>query len=253
MLRFVQASTLCIGSAPLPVRVIHVQRLQSIQPSRALRARPAYAGILACCCLLAACASASARAWNGGDYPGVLRAPETLPQDGVWRQRVTASWGEDEQNGFDAVLQKSGDTLTVLGLSPMGSMGFAIVLSGNEIDVTNHTQREMSIPPHFILLDVQRCFYPWLPVSAAFGIDGRYEGEVDGEHVVEVLEAGKLKERTFTRLDGAPPGEIRVTYRWTRDDWHVPGEVVLDNGWFGYRLRVETHEETLLEPTQPVQ
>jgi hypothetical protein len=84
--------------------------------------RALLAALLACA---ASCASARMRPTLDPDaYPGVLREPASLARDVVWRQRVTAAWG-DERHAFDAVVQVSGDTLTVVGLAPTGSTGFA--------------------------------------------------------------------------------------------------------------------------------
>ena len=190
---------------------------------------------------VAACHSAPVRpSFTDADYPGELRAPATLGFDVVWQQRVTAAWGDGEQRGFDAAVQKRGGRLSVLGLSPTGSLGFAFVLQDGAIAVTNNTEMELPFPPRFIVLDVQRVFYPWLG-------EGTAEGDVDGEHVVETRDAvGRLVERRFRRLVGPPAGELVVRYEWGDADRRGPVRAELDNGWFGYRLIVDTHAETLL-------
>ncbi len=53
-------------------------------------------------------------------YPGELRAPAELGANVMWRQKVTAKWGKSESRSFVAVLQKQGERLSLLGLSPMG-------------------------------------------------------------------------------------------------------------------------------------
>lgn len=173
----------------------------------------------------------------------MLRAPESLGREVLWRQRVTATWGEGQRRGFDAAVQCQGETLTVLGLSPTGSVGFAIVLAEGEVELTNHMPERIPFPPRYVLLDVQRAFYPWLTARAT---DGRVRADVDGERVGETWRDGRLVERTFTRLDGEPPGAITIRYEWTEPGWSVPTRTTLDNAWFGYRLAIETHEETLL-------
>jgi hypothetical protein len=194
---------------------------------------------------LGACHSMPARpTFTDQDYPGKLRPPSALPSDVVWQQRVTAIWGQGAERGFDAAVQKRGDTLTVMGLSPLGSLGFAVVLRGDAIEVQAEAQAELPFPPRFILLDVQRAFYPWLP--AAQGADGERQAEVDGEVVHERWADGRLRERSFHRVSGGPEGSIVLTYEWGHADWTGPSRVVLDNGWFGYRLIVDTQVETLL-------
>lgn len=195
-----------------------------------------------CIALAAGCATAPQRLLlREADYPGVLRAPAALPFDVVWQQRVTASWGEGRQRGFDAAVQKQGDALTVVGLSPMGSVGFSIAMRGGDVDVQNHTGEELPFPARFVLLDVQRAFFPWLDGAAVGGVRS---GEVDGEQVRESYEHGRLARRTFARP--GQEGEIVVTYQWGRPDWRGPTRVELGNAWFGYSLRVDTHAETLL-------
>lgn len=190
---------------------------------------------------LVACHTAPARPhFTDADYPGELRKPAALGFDVVWQQRVTASWGDGQQRGFDAAVQKRGDRLSVLGLSPTGSLGFAFVLTDGAITVTNNTQMELPFPPRFIVLDVQRVFFPWLP-------NGATEGDVDGEHVTETRDAqGRLVERRFRRLAGPPAGELVVRYEWGDPARRGPVRAELDNGWFGYRLTVDTHAETIL-------
>ncbi|MEE9385777.1 MAG: DUF3261 domain-containing protein [Nannocystaceae bacterium] len=56
--------------------------------------------------------------------------------DFMWRQRVTARW-EEGCRGFDAVLQEQGSVLTLLGLPPMGTAAFVIVLGGEQLSFHN--------------------------------------------------------------------------------------------------------------------
>lgn len=193
--------------------------------------------------LLASCHSAPARPQlTNADYPGVLREPESLQKNIVWQQHVTANWGKQASHGFDAVVQKVGDTLTVMGLSPLGSMGFAAILKDGKIEMQNQSGQELPFPPRFIVLDVQRAFYPWFEAAP----NGVSEAIVDGERIHETWAGGKLRERRFERCDGKPAGAIVAHYEWAHADWHGPSRVVLDNGWFGYQLVVETHAETLV-------
>lgn len=198
--------------------------------------------------LLAACASSRAPAFADRDYPGTILPAGRLTDEVLWQQRVTATWGEDGLRGFDAAVQKQGDTLTVLGLSPVGSIGFAILLHDTAVELQNQAGEELPFPARFILLDVQRTFYPWLSPAAA--PDGRREGDVGEERVQEVWSGGRLVERRFTRLDGRPAGSITVTYDWggVEPQRRSPLRAVLDNGWFGYRLLVDTHSEIRLPP-----
>lgn len=196
--------------------------------------------------ILGGCASSRAprEPLPADGYPGVLRAASTLGTDVLWQQTVTATWPAGEQ-GFDAALQVQGDELLVIGLSPIGQPGFLLRLVDEQITVENRSGMELPIPPRYVLLDVQRVFFPWLECAPTF-TDGARVANVHGENVVERWRSGRLVERRFTRLDNEPPGEIRVDYEWGRDDWLAPTRAVLVNGWYGYSLEVRTHAETRL-------
>jgi len=207
-----------------------------------------HSGLLALGLALAACIAAPARPRLAPeDYPGVLRAPAALGREVLWRQRVTARWGDGQVRGFDAVVQQRAGALTVVGLSPVGAVGFAVVLEGEAVRLQDHLPEGMPIPPRFLLLDVQRALYPWLPGAGTPRADGEHAGTVDGERVVERWESGRLLERVFTRLDGTPPGAIRVRYEGGFAPGARPPRLALENGWFGYRLEVDTLGEELLD------
>lgn len=180
-------------------------------------------------------------------YPGVLRPAGALARDVLWRQHVTAAWGEGEEREFDAVVQKQGDTLTVMALSPTGSLGIALVLRAGQVELIQHMPEALPFPPRFILLDVQRALYPWLPDPSEPRADGEHSAQVDGELVEEEWRAGRLHERRFTRLDGVPAGVIVVRYAGGRMPGVAPPAFELANGWLGYDLRVETIEELELD------
>lgn len=190
--------------------------------------------------VLGACRSTRTQDVSLLESPGVLRAATSLEQQAVWQQRVVAHWGDGEAYGFDAVIQRAGESLTILGLSLAGSVGFSIVLSAGEVELVNNMPDDFPFPPRNVLMDVQRAFYPWLA-------PGTTEGIVDGDRIAEIWNDGKLVERTFSRLDGVPAGVITIRYGWGDSSAHLPSSTVLDNGWFGYQLEIETQMETLLD------
>ena len=188
------------------------------------------------------------------NYPGTLLPPTQLATEAVWRQRVTATWHPTgqapQERGFDAALQRQGEALTVIGLSPLGSVGFSIQQTKSGIDVVNNIEDQLIIPPQFILLDVQRAFFPWPCQDWSLqNRDGTRTGHVAGEEVVETWLDGRLQSRTFRRLDDQPAGLITVTYEWQQPSWASPSRAVLNNAWFGYQLTITTSSETLLTPS----
>ncbi len=169
-------------------------------------------------------------------YPGTLRPPAEMGPDIQWQQRVTAHW-EGKPRSFDAVLSKTDDEIMLIGLGPMKSPGFIVRFDGQDVELENRTKQEVPIDPGYIMLDVQRVFFPWIPGEAT---DGKRTHRVDGEVVEETWADGRLVERKFRREDGRPEGEIVVRYEGWEPDADAPGKAVLDNGWFGYRLEIET-------------
>jgi hypothetical protein len=170
-------------------------------------------------------------------YPGTLRSPAEMGPDIQWQQRVTAHW-EGEAHGFDAVLSKSDEELLLIGLSPMKTPGFIVRLADGQIELENRSPREVPFDPRYIMLDVQRVFFPWIPGEPPH--DGERRHRTDGELVIERWADGKLQQRRFAREDQRPPGEIAIRYEGWEDGADAPRRAVLDNGWFGYSLEIET-------------
>jgi hypothetical protein len=184
--------------------------------------------------------------------PGPIRSPAVMTYDLQWRQHVTASWPTGRRS-FDAVVQQRHGELTMIGLSPMGMPGFVLRLKpSGAIEVENRTGQELPFRPEYILADVQRVLYPWLPPAAA-GLDGELRGEVAGLRVSERYVRGVLVERTFQRVNAAADGgSVRIVYERSGPDADVAKRVSVDNGWFGYRLEIETLSQSRL-PNQPRQ
>ncbi len=180
---------------------------------------------------------------KGRNYPGTLRPPRELGADFQWRQRVTARWPEGAHT-FEAVLTKDGQDLMLLGLGPLDTPGFILTLDENgNVEMENRTGRPIPFEARYVLLDVQRTFYPWFSSPHD---DGTRQRVFDGERITEQWKQGRLQRRTFTRVDGQPPGQITVTYEgWTANN-RAPARARLDNGWFGYVLEISTISQQTL-------
>jgi hypothetical protein len=169
---------------------------------------------------------------------------------------VTAQWGPDgERRGFDAALEMNGEKMLLLGLTPMGTKAFYIVQIVLEVELHNESGHPIPFAPRYVMLDIQRVLFPWFEAGSSAPLDGTRETTVPddrgGETVTERYLDGRLVERCFTRVVRPPEGEICVTY----EGWE-PGRVaarraVLSNGWYGYRLEVETPHETRIDPQPP--
>lgn len=174
--------------------------------------------------------------------PAPIRPATVLDYDFMWRQEVIADWGERSQS-FEAVLQKVGSQLSLVGLSPAGRPGFQLTEENGEISFENLSNREFPFEAAYILADIQCAFYPWVDDPPA---DGEAGGSIDGFHVVETRSAGRPTSRLFTRDDAPERGMLTVTYTWGDDAGSAPLEVVLVSEWYGYTLTIRTFEQMRL-------
>lgn len=173
-----------------------------------------------------------------------VRAAEILLPVSAWgddlilQQTVTIRW-QDREESFEAVLQKLGDQLLLLGLGPMSSVGFTLTLDELGVRFENRSGREMPFEAERILADVQRVFYPWIETEKRC-TDCEQRVVVAGLKVSQRVGPEHLEERRFEDSSGTRSGEIVVHYQGWMDDGSVPARAVLSNGWYGYELTVVT-------------
>jgi hypothetical protein len=178
------------------------------------------------------------------DYPGELRDPSGLEGAFLLRQRIEASFISGTSR-FEAVLQKQGPTLLVLGLTPFGTKAFVVTQRGAGVTAETYPGAELPFPPRFLMLDVHRAYFP-PPAAGAAPVDGERTTTWAGEEVVERYQAGRIVERSFRRLDGTPPGIIRIRFGEWLPTEPSPAWIEIHQGWFGYALRIETLEQRWL-------
>jgi hypothetical protein len=162
----------------------------------------------------------------------------TLTDDLVLQQRVTIRW-QDREEHFDAVFQKRGDELLLLGLGPMNSVGFTLTLDGEGVRFENRSGRELPFEPERILADVQRVFYPWMADEKSCTNCEQYIVRGDLE-VSEKIGPERILERRFVDLSGRRDKEILVRFEDWLEGETIPSRAILRNGWYGYELTVET-------------
>jgi hypothetical protein len=140
---------------------------------------------------------------------------------------------------FDAVLQKKGNELTLVGLTPFGSRAFVIRQVGTVLSFESFVPQTLPFPPSYIVVDVERVFFPW--TDAPPPTDGERRFSRDAEAVAEQWEGGKLRRRTFAFAEGHPPGEIVIDYDGGMEIGGAPPpHVSFDNGQYGYHLDITT-------------
>jgi hypothetical protein len=180
--------------------------------------------------------------------PGVLHAPADYAADFVIDQRVTASF-EEEHQSFRAILEKRGDSLVMVGLGPHGGRAFVLSQHGTDVTFESQLPEELPFPPEYMLLDVHRAWLVGLPGAPM--PDGEHRGTIDDEEIVETWADGRMLTRSFRRLDDVPPGIVSITYAGgLSPDLAAPppSRVVLENGWYGYRLELDELTRRPLDP-----
>lgn len=168
-------------------------------------------------------------------YPWTWRAVSERPGDFMWQQTIDARMGEHTFH-LDAVLQKRGDELVLVGLTPFGSKAFALTQRGTETTFESFIDRAPPFPPKFMLIDVQRAYWPFGVApddSAEASATTTQHGE---EKVTESWRVGLLEWRTFT-VEGKP-GAIEIRYEGWKDG--APERVTIKNDWFGYTMDIRT-------------
>lgn len=202
-------------------------------------------GIAAMFVALSLTACGGRRATEMPAYPGHLRVPAKVTSDFMLRQKLVARYGEQESS-FDLVLQKRGDELILLGLTPYGGRAFALTQRGTAFEAETFVPMRLPFPARHILNDIHRVLLRGSGLDAHHA-DGTHVIESHGERVEERWRGGRLVLRTYERLDGDPAGQIRVTYEGPIPPGGVTSpRIRLRNGWFGYQLHIHNLEQRRL-------
>lgn len=176
------------------------------------------------------------------EYPCVLHPPATLSPDFMVRQslKITAQRdGKPVEGELDAVVQKQGDTLLIVGFGPMNVKAFTLTHRADRIELDQRMGRELPFSPRNVIVDVHRVFFKRLPPPPAGSGDSVVRGELDGEAVEETWQGGELRTRIFTRPGSALHGAVRVELGpgCTRERCE-PTTATLYNEWFDYTLAI---------------
>jgi hypothetical protein len=183
----------------------------------------------------------------GPGYPGELISTDDMGRNFLARQKLRGTFGEQEF-AFEAVLQLHGGKLTVLGLTPFGTKAFVLTQTGTDVEFQPLIDREIPFPPEYMLQDIHRAWlwHARLPWGDGPPNETAPSTEIAGERVTEQWSENGLVRRTFVRIDGQPPGEIRIDYIGGHRTGRPAKQVVLENGWFGYRLEIQTTDWRML-------
>lgn len=189
---------------------------------------------LAVCVLLTACAAARPTPTRAPD-PGALEDPARYEGGFMMRQRVEVTLPTRTLR-FEAVLQKQGGALTLVGLTPFGTRAFVMEQRGVEVTFTPTLPMELPFPAHYMMIDIQRVFLRGAGHGAA--ADGAREATVAGERVRETWQGGRLLRREFSREGDA--GGAEAEYEGGMLGRAAPRVVRYRNRWGGYALTITT-------------
>jgi hypothetical protein len=202
---------------------------------------------------LVACGGPRERTTPPPAPPGVLHAPSEYAGDFALDQRVTIGFtrpdGSQDEQGFRAVIEKRGDGIVMVALGPHGGRAFVLTQRGTDVRFESHLPEELPFPPEYMMFDVHRTWLVGVPGAPL--ADGEHSAAVDGEEIVETWSGGRLQSRSFRRLDGVPAGLVTITYEGGLDpslDAAAPTRVVMENGWFGYRIVLDELTRRALPP-----
>lgn len=187
--------------------------------------------------LTACCGTAQPRpeAITEDSYPWQWRDVSELPGDFLWQQSIDAKFGSKTFH-LEAVLQKKDGVITLIGMTPFGSKAFALTQRGTDVTFESFVDRAPPFPPKFMLIDVQRAYFPFAAAPDQSAEASTLASEHGGETVSESFRVGLLESRTYQRPD--KQGAIAVRYEHWQDG--VPRDVHVDNAWFGYTMHIRT-------------
>jgi hypothetical protein len=177
------------------------------------------------------------------EYPCVLHDPKTLPHDFSVRQSLTVHAkrdGKPVEGQLDAVLQKQGDTLLIVGFGPMNVKAFTLTQKADRIEFVQFMGPPLPFSPRNVIVDVHRVYFKHLPPPPPPPSGtGVVRGELDGEVVEETWRDGQLRERVFTRPESTLKGAIRVELGpGCTPTVCEPESATLHNEWFDYTLTI---------------
>jgi hypothetical protein len=199
--------------------------------------------------LIAGCAPAAQSPPTAmADYPGVLHAASSLHPDFSVQQTMQIRFGESSGT-IDGVLQKQGNHLLVVGLGPLGVRAFVLEQSGDAISFKQNFGPPLPFPPRNIVVDIHRAYYMRVPralVPAATQQATIARVHQDDEDIEELWQAGNLKRRTFRRTGMKGAVSVEFFGKCTATVC-APNKIVIDNGWFGYRLEIDSEEYSFFD------
>ncbi|MBC8070856.1 MAG: DUF3261 domain-containing protein, partial [Deltaproteobacteria bacterium] len=142
---------------------------------------------------------------------------------------------------FDAVLQYDGETLLLLGLTPMGTKSFALRQRGASTELERFVDIPLPAPAEAILLDIHRAYFDDRPTQIRPDGWHRRRGSDASGRTVQIHErwaAGRLHERIWGPRRSARSQRVRWPDGLAPSA--IPKRVELDHPELDLQLEIHT-------------
>lgn len=200
------------------------------------------AGIVTCALLLGCTGGRSGSGGPPTALPEVaLRSPSELGDDFLYRQSISATF-QGREVSFDAALQKQGDKLTLLGLTPFGTRAFLLEQNGTVLRFENYVDRELPFPPSYIIHDVARTFF----VNVRAADDGPHTFHRGEETYADEWLEGRLQKREISLPNAVRQPAVIIDYGEGLSATQPPPLIRFEHRAFGYALEIKTTATQLL-------
>ncbi len=168
--------------------------------------------------------------------PGLLI--NEMHGDNITLRQILRFAYKDHSGSLNAVVEKTCDSLVVVGLGPFDNRLFSVRQTDQGIDYEPKQRNGWAFAPERILRDIRRSYF--FPLQSPPPSDGVHHTEVAGMHVSELWKSGRLLQRDITGPAASKLEHVVITYPDGFDHKGVPGRIEVRDELRDYHLEVDT-------------
>ena len=172
------------------------------------------------------------------ECPGAIRSTDEIAGDLRLDLRLLVR-SEKVDTALRLAVEKRGDALVLVGLSPLGAVLFSVRQTGTDTEVEALPAALLEIPPENVLRDLHRVHF--LTASTPLAANGTSDVVRDDTRITEHWQGGTLRSRTFERVNGRPRGQVVVDF--VAKPAEGLSEARIHNGWCDYEATLVTLTE----------
>lgn len=197
---------------------------------------------------LCSCGGPQKPAWDPPGQPQGLVNMADVPWNFEWRQTIEAEYPNPKQpnahetNSLEVVLQKQGNILTMVGLTPLGTRAFVARQEGVNVITEGPHNDALPFPPALVFLDVNRSLFVGINTTSL--PDGWHTQQSHGAQIKDLWKGGLLVQRELS--DPVQNTTLRIHYSPGYKGGLAPATVTLMNTRFRYRLTITTLQSSAL-------